>query len=864
MTKNKEYSKIFTIALISILAISSLAIVLPTVSAHDPPWEIPTWAFMSVSPNPIGVNQEALIVMWLNEYPRTAWGAFGDRFNDYWIDITLPDGTSTTLGPFESDPVGAQFTTYTPTQLGTYEFVFRFDGDTMTLEYPRPGGTSFIGSGAFENDTYLPSTSDTKYLEVVEEQVQDYFETPLPEGYWERPISAINRNWWAVSGSWLNAGDTPNNFQKYSTGPETSHIMWTKPYWEGGIMGGQYDSTSYYTGRSYEPFGTNMIVLNGRLYYNIQTPPRHGTYCVDLRTGEEIWFHNTTGPISMVTGGFGFDFSGDIDTGALSFGQIYNYDSPNQHGGFPYLWSTDGPAPNTWMMFDGFSGNYICSIGNVSSGGTSVYGKDGSILRYSIAGTPNPMGPFFPDTPPFYLRVWNTSRVIWYKDYSDQFDNEYWLWRPDLGKTFDGNNGWSLNVSIPEVEGSIRTVIEGEYLIVGSSGANTVDGLEPGTFTALSLESGSEGTVLWTRNFNPPYDYITDVPGAGGVFGWGAVEGPYIDVENNIFWFQSELEQKVWVYDLDTMQQLWETPNGEDWNFYGQSQRVAYGKLFNTGYGGELDCYDARTGELLWTYSSGTVGFETAYSGTPMSFGITCDEKLYMYSSEHSPTMPLARGRGLRCIDVNTGEELWQIHHWSNDMCLADGYLVDLNLYDNQIYCYGIGPSETTVKAPQTAVAYGENVMIVGMVTDQSAGAKGTPAIADEYMDEWMEYMYMNRPMPENAMGVTVKLSAYDPNGNYQEIGTTTCDTAGKFGLSWTPPVPGDYYIRADFEGSKSYGSSFDTTYMTVGAEPEATPPPPDPTPAPMTDTYVLGMGAAAIIVIIIFGLLILLMLRKR
>ena len=860
MQKNKNYSKIFTITLITILSISSIAAVLPTVLAHDPPWEIPTWAFMSISPDPIGVNQETLIVMWLNDYPITANGAFGDRWNGFTIDITKPDGTKETLGPYESDPVGAQFTSYTPTQLGTYEFIFKFPGDTLTNQYPKPDGTIGFGMAGYINDTYLPSQSEVKYLTVNEEQVEPYYETPIPTGYWTRPISAINRNWASIAGSWLNAGDTPGNFQEYSTGPESSHIMWTKPYWEGGIMGGQAGSTSYYTGRSYEPFGTDMIVLNGKLFYNVLAPPRIGWYMVDLRTGEELYYHNTTGPISLITGGFGFDFSGDIDTGALSFGQIYNYDSPNQHGGFPYLWSVDGPEPNTWMMFDGFTGKYICSIGNVSSGGTAVYGKDGSILRYSIAGTPNPAGFFFPDIAPFNLQVWNTSKAIWEK-HGVYSDNEYWLWRPYYGNTFDGNNGFSLNVSIPDdVTGSILAVVEDEYILVGNGGRNSVDGLEPGVITALSLVPGNEGTKLWSRNINPPYDVITGT-GAGGIFGWGVIAGPTVDVENKVFYYTSALEQKVWVYDLDSMQLLWETPNGPDWNFYGMSNSIAYGKLFNFGYGGIINAYDVRTGELLWNYSSGTVGFETAYENTPLSLGAIADEKLYMYSSEHSPTMPLARGRGLRCIDVNTGEELWEIHHWANDPLIADGYLVDLNLYDNQIYCYGIGPSATTVEGPITAVPIGEKIMILGTVTDQSAGAKGTPAIADEYMDEWMEYIYMNRPMPEVAVGVTVKLSTYDPNGNYQDIGATTVDTSGNFGLSWTPAVPGDYYIMAEFEGSASYGSSFDTTYVSVAEAPEATPSPPDPTPPPPTETYIAGSTIAIIAAIAVVAFLI---LRKK
>jgi hypothetical protein len=75
---------------------------------------------------------------------------------------------------------------------------------------------------------------------------------------------------------------------------------------------------------------------------------------------------------------------------------------------------------------------------------------------------------------------------------------------------------------------------------------------------------------------------------------------------------------------------------------------------------------------------------------------------------------------------------------------LADGYVVGLNYYDNQIYCFGKGPSSTTVTASPKIVADGDSVMIEGTVTDQSPGTKslevmskapneeGVPCIADE------------------------------------------------------------------------------------------------------------------------------------
>jgi hypothetical protein len=469
MKTMKNKTKISAIAFVLMLTFGALAATLPTIYAHDPAWETPTWAFMSVAPSPLGVGQQALIVMWLNDYPRTAVGQWGDRWDGFYVDITAPDGTQSTLGPFTSDPIGSAFTTFTPTQIGEYTFVFRFDGDTLTGE-PVPPGGGYLGSEAFIGDIYLPSTSDPVTLTVQQDPIQEYQETPVPEGYWTRPIYGANRNWYQVAGNWL-AGSAqvcgPTTNFGFGKGPESAHIMWARQYWDGGIMDTRFGSISYYTGLSYETFGlTPPIIINGRLYYDVLAPPRYGWYCVDLRTGEELYFHNTTGGIQGTThnypeiSGGSFDYSGVFPKGMLSFGQIYDYESPNQHGGFPYLWSTGQVGSvyggtgeqTTWDMFDAFTGNYICSIENVPRGGTT-YGLDGSILKYNV------------DTTNARLTVWNTSRAIWYKEAYDT--NQNWMWRPYLNVTFDGNYGYSLNVSIPAgLPGSALEIREGEYIIV--------------------------------------------------------------------------------------------------------------------------------------------------------------------------------------------------------------------------------------------------------------------------------------------------------------------------------------------------------------------------------------------------------------
>jgi len=384
------------IALFLVLTISA-SLALPIANAHTPAWTIPTWCYVAVTNPVIGVNQELTVVFWINAVPPTAVGAYGDRWT-FNLEVTKPDDSKETLGPFTSDPVGGGWATYTPTQVGTYTVVAKFVEHKVTGT-PVPPGGYFFGSDVSINDTYSASTSDPVDVIVQEAAIQPWAETPLPTQFWTRPINSANRNWNVLAANWLAgaaqnypegaAGGTTTTYS-YGPAPESAHIMWTSPMWAGGIMDARFGDTGYATAH-YE--GLNFvppIILNGKLYYNVQSLPIEGWYCLDLYTGEMEYFHNTTGAVSGTGGGFAA--SGLIAGESLAFGQIYDYESPNQHGGMPYLWSTSAPTPNTWMMFDAYSGNYICSINNIpswataatffSSGGTQVYGKVGSITNY--------------------------------------------------------------------------------------------------------------------------------------------------------------------------------------------------------------------------------------------------------------------------------------------------------------------------------------------------------------------------------------------------------------------------------------------------------------------------------------------------
>jgi hypothetical protein len=418
-------------------------------------------------------------------------------------------------------------------------------------------------------------------------------------------------------------------------------------------------------------------------------------------------------------------------------------------------------------------------------------------------------------------------------------------------------------------------VREDELVIGGVGGQNDDDAVVEGHLWALSLEPGKEGTLLWNRTFTPPRASATAEKSYRGSY---PVSGPSVDPEDGVFLFEETVTLKRWAYDLETGQQLWESEPESAMNYYGLYDSIYDGKLLSYGYAGDLIAYDIRTGEVLWEYTAENIGFESPYGNYPIYITAIADGKIYLVSGEHSLTQPMWRGPNLRCIDVETGNELWKIsymgagdgggHLTSTTTVIADGYVVGLNYYDNQIYCFGKGPSETTIAVDPAVSDLGSSILIKGSVTDQSPGAKGTPAMADESQEEWMEYMYMQQPMPADAKGVTLKLYAVDPNNNYQDIGTVTTDTYGNFGTSWVPPVPGEYYIIAEFEGSKSYGSSSASTYFVVdpaptaaqALEPELAASTASEVPLVSTETAIIAAVAVACIV----GVVAFWALRKR
>ncbi|MHA2345639.1 MAG: outer membrane protein assembly factor BamB family protein, partial [Candidatus Hodarchaeales archaeon] len=532
-----------------------------------------------------------------------------------------------------------------------------------------------------------------------------------------------------------------------------------------------------------------------------------GTRCIDLYTGEDVWY---------------------LDGINIAFAQTLNVDNPNEHGVIPFLWSTRG---STWDMYDPWTGNHILTIENVTTGWTT-FGSNGEILNYNLNAAT--------DT----LTLWNSTKAI-----QPVVVGFNWF-NPNLGSVLDGRKGIEWTVNIPDVPGSPSIKDMGEGYIL----ANVWDtSVHPQIWRQVAYDVDAI-----TKDANGNYPTSINHLWLKDREIFNTLVKPR-QISEGVYAQFSADELQFHGYDIKTGNELWVTdPLPSGWDYFTYTWLMAYGNLYATGYGGKFYAWDGKTGDLLWEYDMGNSGVETPTGTYPVYNGFTvADGKIFFCNDEHSADAVLFRGGKLHVIDAFTGEPVWNIAGWLKNPAISDGIATSINAMDLQIYTFGKGTTATTVTAPKTEIMQGQKIVIEGTITDQSPGQPGTPAISDEDMAAWMEYLHMQKSLPSNAKGVELSLDVIDANGNFRNIGTAVSDIAGKFSLVWEPDIPGQYTVIATFAGSESYGSSFDQTTFYVEEVPQPTPSP-EPTPAPQTETYILGSTIAILagLIIAIFLLL--------
>jgi hypothetical protein len=782
-------NKTLAIAIAMLLAFSITAsmMLIPSAGAQSSSTDLPTYAYINVAPNPTGVGQQVLIIMWLtNIFSPDSTVANDYRFHNYELTITAPDGTKTTTTfATVSDPTSDQDTYFTPTAVGTYTLNFTFPGQPFD-EYAHD--TSFINplTGVLEaepylNDVYLPSSAQTT-LTVQSTAVPAYPTTPLPTAYWTRPIYGINSNWYTVSSNWLGQGSPVescvgsgamdawdangqaaiNRYPGDAVGSLTCHIMWTKPLDQGGVVGGDnfaIAGDTYFEGSAYVQHFKNPIIMDGILIYqaplgyDYPTGPQKfigpfeaagsggGTYGVDLQTGQQLWYNpNIPVPSFPVDGMFGY---------------IYDAQNVNQKGvEQPILFT-----PDFGQAYDAWTGQYLFNCTNMPSGGPWTMGPNGEILMYVVynAGTPS--------SPDWQLAQWNSSNI--------------WSWNVVVGAGSPNPDTSTFTVGTTTYHNTVNLGAGSMYDYIGPNGAQNItispqsdvpssfsqiaeyygnmilceSGALPNTevipmfpvisssayeYFAINLNStrGTVGSVLWKNTVQPPAGNLT------------VMLGP-TDPTTGVF-TEAYQQTMQWVgYSLTTGAKIWgPTPSQAPLDFYGNPTtpevqgQCAYGNLYSMGYAGIMYCYNDLTGVLRWTFGNGGAGNSTkAGPNTPFgdypSFIVAVgDGVIYVTSSEHTVSTPIYKGALARAINATTGQEIWTVSDYTgsfNDIsyAMADGYNTWDNGYDNQIYVVGRGPSASTVTASPAVTTFGDNVVIRGTVMDVSAGTKQTEQAAD-------------------------------------------------------------------------------------------------------------------------------------
>ncbi len=702
-----------------------------------------------------------------------------------------------------------------------------------------------------------------------------------------------------------------------------------------GVPGATYYSGSSYQPRFYNaiimngylyfkmPLSGNggPVVVNGVTYAG-------AFVCLDLRTGQVIW--SNSNPVFNPSWGQLYNEIDPNQSGVIPSGYLWQAFTLAPALTNSTTGSTLQMANVTWEAFDGFTGTWVYNITNVPqnwniySAGSALlqeqttkvaYDSSGSLLIYVLNyNTTSQTG---------WLGLWNTTQIVY---------NPLGVghpYRPE-GMVYDGSisGAYTFNVTIKaNLNGLVATlqpnialivdpssptgvvlagptingIIIGDIMFGTSSGLSEAVGPEytpnPFTMWAINLNAsrGTVGSVLWVKNYTAP-NVMTGNPNLGS-FTQRVVA---VDPVTRVVTMQI-CETMQWIgYSLDTGAQLWgptTTSFPDGYQYFGsglgagQNAIDAYGKIYVQGYGGEIWCYDTSNGNLLWQFGNGGSGNSTndginsPWGLLPTMVTAVADGKVYAYTTQHGngAQSPYYVNEMEYCLNATTGQQIWSMLGQSPNSggpgypenIIADGEMVYQNMYDNQIYAVGQGPSQTTVTAPNPVATVGTPIVLKGSVMDISAGTKqnqqaanfpaGVPAVSDDSQSQWMEYVYMQKPFPTNATGVQVTLSVLDSNNNYRPIGTTTTDSNGMFTLAWTPDVPGNYTVYANFAGTNSYWPSSSETSFIAGSPATIAPTTTSSTQtAANTNTYVLGIGIAIIIVIIAVGAFLALMLRKR
>lgn len=804
--KNLKTKSANVIFLVLILAFSGIMTTLPTIFAqttlpgYTPMPDRDTWTEVGLSPNYCGVGQE--ITVNIMTYPGPSGPTYDAQnlvpelhggFEGISITILHPDGTEETFMPIDETlaqtgieiPGQAQIVghlqfRYKPTKVGEYTFTASFPGDFYTTDnIYEPGKLSVYYK---PSQSTKPAILTVQQEKVIEEGLLTGWPwSQLPENYWENPVNTDNREWHAISGDWLQRGYNieGSNYNPYSTAPNSPHIVWAREIGMSGLPGGFFGSLPY------ADSGTSYVVMDGRIYKS----GRSGYFeCIDLRTGEKLW-----------------EAPGSVTLG-MRLDPAYQTEAQHNEGAIDkWLWRVGtnrfGSGTNKWYRYDPYDGDLLQTIENVPRDISGLKFQDGSSIAWVVQSDLSQWNTTEPMKIPYaYLIKWDYNMLYETVVYSQVRSND---WRDGIV--------WNVSVKTDDIvsvgDNNFRGLNVYPYWE-----ANVVVVKTPNAMQHSLGVDMTTGEILW-KNYNMVLDIDVRTEGVAT-----SPSGPLLKQDGGAHWV---------AYDVTDGQEIWRAPSGElPWGLL-----PAYTFVYNDGviflgsYDGHVYAYNKDTGAQVWKSDYVGEEWETIYGNQPFNgMSVGADGKLYYTSDTTYRMMPRTRLHEMICIDEYTGKFIWRLPIGIEPTAIADGYLLGADTENGMMYVIGKGKTETTVMASPKITAKGTSVLIEGTIMDMSPGAPNTPAVADEDMSMWMDYLYdQNATMlndPPMPNGVSVKLTAIGSDGSVIDIGTTTTNGYyGTFAHPWTPPDEGTYEILASFEGSESYWSSGALTAVSVGPE---------------------------------------------
>jgi outer membrane protein assembly factor BamB len=598
-TRNKT---ITTIALILMLTTTTLLASMQPANAIN----ITPIGYVSVGPKIAGIGQTVLINAWIVPEPDINW-----LYSNIYIDLTKPDGNIVTKGPLYCDPAGSLWFSYVPDSLGPWTAILRWAGGNNTVNYAKQPAPPKV--------SYNSIVSDPFKFNVTAQFSPGWPSSPLPQGYWERPIPDDYPDWAQIAGDWLypgSWGDTwrpdglgNNQVNPYSAGPESSHIAWVKKQLPGGLVGGEYGSITN------PDFPMIPVIIGGVGYYQL-----NGLHAVDIRTGEELWVNPSM-------------------TENPSFGQPATLTFVPNVG-------TSINAPSLWVVSDSAIKRYNAQTGNLitnypgTNRSNSIFAidisrPDGGILLYLISRNSSAA------RSGSLLQCWNSSAP---------------------GTTFAAKTVFT----VPGIQVETRpfpylykdvivTAFHGQYPLTNMSGYNAITGASLWNVTLDYTQEGDfavgYGKLFETASTDRrmhAYDIYTGQEvwqSEQATYPWGAFWAYAIAVAYNKVYAEG-YDGYLSAFDAETGKTVWKFYTGDTsltpyntWPIYGRSV-VADGKIYAGSsehspvppyfQGRKLYALDANDGTLLWSISGqyeekaladGVLVGVDSYTGQLIGFG---------------------------------------------------------------------------------------------------------------------------------------------------------------------------------------------------------------------------------------------------